>query len=198
MNLIRLHCLLAALAVTAFAHGHGGDDHNAPEAVPMASAARLSFSGVGDTLELTIVSIEDHIHEGDAVPLLLYLAERDTNAPVDGATISLTLSGGTEDVAIAAEATGNPGVYRASAMLLPGTDYSVLAEVSGANVTDIIAVDDMVLPGEPEAPHDEEETGEHASPQPWLPVAGAALAALVIGLAVGRALPRGERKAGTK
>ncbi len=165
--------------------------------LPDPTSTRRSFSGAGETLELTVVYDTAAVKAGAPMQLRILLADKATNEPVDGATLGLTLSGGDADAALTAEKAGTPGAYTTTTTLSEGIQYSLLVDASKGDVSDFFPVDKIALPAK--TPSEPAHEAEHQE-QPWktwLPLLGAAAGAAFIGFLVGRASRHGQ-KAGAK
>jgi hypothetical protein len=151
----RLAFLLLWL-VAAPALAHGGEDHGeAPPPVASAGGEAHVLSATGDVFE---VVLEHPRHgEGGRTPLRVLVAETDTNAPVAGAQVELTLTGPTAQKL--APRMDSPGVYLADAELPVGAEFAAVATVTRGEAMDVLALGTVHLePEESSAAH-----GGHAS-----------------------------------
>lgn len=155
----------ATLPQSARAHG----DHGAEAQVEPASLPRIEAEGH----EIELVAVVDHR------TLTIYLDRKDTNAPVDGATIEIARDGGPVEKARPA---GN-GVYEADWPHEPGT-YALTFTVLGDGIADLLAAR-LVVP-EPETAKGEESfSWAHAlvRPEVWIGALLIALAGFFISFA---------------
>jgi cobalt-zinc-cadmium efflux system membrane fusion protein len=165
-----LLCLLAASALA-----HGGEDHGAaPRPVSSLMDETHALGATGDVFEVVL----KHPQRGadGKTPLRVFVAETDTNAPVSGAEVELTLTGST--VQALKPKMGSPGVYLAEAELPVGAEFAASATITRGEAVDVLALGVVHL--EPE-----ESTGSHGGgpSRGWLlgAVAGG-LAVLALGL----------------
>ncbi len=136
-----LLCLLAAPALA-----HGGEDHGeAPRPVASTQGEAHVLGATGDVFE--VVLSHPRQGEGRRTPLRVLVAETDTNAPVSGAQVELTLTGAT--VQTLAPRMDSPGVYLAEAELPVGAELAAVATVTRGDTVDVLALGTVHL--EPEA-----------------------------------------------
>jgi hypothetical protein len=131
------------LATSALAHG--GEDHGeAPAPVASMQGEVHALGAVGDAFE---VVLKHPAHgEGGKTPLRVFVAEADSNAPVSGAQVELTLTGPT--VQALKPKMDSPGVYLAEAELPVGAEFVAVATVTRGDVVDVVALGTVHL--EPE------------------------------------------------
>jgi hypothetical protein len=147
----RLSCLLVwLLAIPAFAHG--GEDHGeAPPRVVSPEGEVHTLGATGDVFEVVLKHPEHG--EGGKTPLRVFVAEADTNAPVTGAQVELTLTGPSTQTLV--PRMDSPGVYLAEADLPVGAEFAAVATVTRGESVDVLALGTVHL--EPEeavsAPH---------------------------------------------
>jgi hypothetical protein len=113
---------------------------------------------------------------GGKTPLRLFVAEVDSNAPVAGAQVELTLTG--PSVQALKPRMDSPGVYLAEAELPVGAEFVAVATVTRGEVVDVLALGAVHL--EPE------ETGSSSlvggAWKGWnLALGGAGLGIMVLG-----------------
>lgn len=192
-----------ALSVAAFgsglAFGHEGESHDEPVTTssPSSASMRRSFSGAGESLELTLAYNSTVALVGAPVPLRLFLADKSSNEPFDGAQLELTLSGGEADLNLIAAPSGMPGEYAATATLANGKTYSLLVDATRGGVSDFFSVDGITLPESVEDNHELEKAPAENRSQIYFQGFGLAAGAAFIGFLAGRA-SRHEKKAGAK
>jgi hypothetical protein len=140
----RLSWLLAwLLAAPAFAHG--GEDHG--EAPPRAASTQgevHTLAATGDVFEVVLKHPEHGA--GGRTPLRLFVAEADTNAPVSGAQVELSLTGPT--LQTLSPKVDSPGVYLAEADLPVGAEFAAVVTVTRGQSVDVLALGTVHL--EPE------------------------------------------------
>ncbi|WP_224364930.1 hypothetical protein [Hyalangium versicolor] len=148
--MIRWLCLLCWM-VAAPALAHGGEEHG--EASPPVASARGDAHVLGATGDVFEVVLEHPEHgEGGRTPVRVLVAETDTNAPVLGAQVELTLTG--PSVQKLAPKMDSPGVYLADAELPVGAEFAAVVTVTRGDAVDVLSLGMVHL--EPE---------EHASAQ---------------------------------
>lgn len=127
--------LLCLLAAPAFAHG--GEDHgDAPKPVNSQEGETHVLGATGDLFEVVLKHPEHG--EGGKTPLRVLVAETDTNAPVSGAEVELTLTGPT--VQALKPKMDSPGVYQVEAELPVGAEFAAVATVTRGEAVDVLAL----------------------------------------------------------
>ncbi|HVG64106.1 MAG TPA: hypothetical protein VNA24_36420 [Hyalangium sp.] len=156
-----LLCLLAAPALA-----HGGEEHGeAPR--PAVGSTQGESHVLGATGDVFEVVLEHPKHgEGGKTPLRVFVAEADTNAPVSGAEVELTLTGPTVQKLLPRMAS--PGVYQAEAELLMGAEFAAVTTVTRGETVDVLALGTVHL--EPE--ESTASSGAHTSARWGLAVVG--------------------------
>jgi hypothetical protein len=110
-------------------------------------SARGESHVLGATGDVFEVVLEHPLHgEGGKTPLRVFVAEADTNAPVSGAQVELTLTGPT--VQKLTPKMDSPGVYVAEAELPVGAEFAAVATVTRGESVDVLALGTVHL--EPE------------------------------------------------
>ena len=119
---------------------HEGEQHST---VPSLSVREQSNSiyGVGETYELTIAYPQ--FKPDETLPLRLFLANLETNKPIVGADLSLTMSGPDVERTLKPTATDRPGEYVAEIEVKADATYSFLVEVSTKESSDLFSIDDF-------------------------------------------------------
>ncbi len=186
MRLVFLFALLIA-AAPARAGGDPSDGHSHGEEVGGASSsvAAGSVTTSAMTGRFEVVLTHAPVRGGQPYAGLLYLADFETNRPVEGAALTVQALGVPGTVAV--EPTGEPGVYAVS---LPGGfprdgRYDVSVSVQAGGASDLILLTGLYV-GAVETPAAEptaEPSGGAGIPWAWvLGVAalGLALAALLV------------------
>ncbi len=191
--------ITAAAIVGGAAHAHEGESHDEPAMAPAPEpgSVRRSFSGAGDSLELTVVYDARVAMAGSPVPLRILLADKFTNMPQDGARLELTLSGGELDTNLAVSPSGVSGEYDTAATLTRGVRYALLVDVTIDGLNDFFSIDSIALPEETEAGRLDDD-GASIKPARvellWIGgVAGAAFVGFLAGRATRRALKEGAK-----
>jgi len=136
-------CLLAAPVMA-----HEGEEHGeAPRpAVGSTQGESHVLGATGDVFEVVL----EHPRQGEGgkTPLRVFVAEVDTNAPVSGAEVELTLTGPTVQKLMPRMAS--PGVYQAEAELPVGAEFAAVTTVTHGDTVDVLALGTVHL--EPEEP----------------------------------------------
>jgi phosphate/sulfate permease len=132
--------LLASVALA-----HGGEDHGkAPAPVASVQGEVHALGALGDAFE---VVLKHPAHgEGGKTPLRVFVAEADSNAPVSGAQVELTLTG--PSVQALKPRMESPGVYLAEAELPVEAEFVAVATVTQGDTVDVLALGTVHL--EPE------------------------------------------------
>ena len=136
---------------------HEGEQHSTVTPLPVRQQSN-SIYGVGETFELTIAY--PRFKPNEIVPLRLFLANLETNRPIVGADLSLTMSGPGVERTIKPIATGRPGEYHTEIKLNTDTTYSFLVEVSTKESSDLFSIDDFKVLSPPPPPP---VTAEHSA-----------------------------------
>jgi len=142
-GLFMLTWLLASPALA-----HGGEDHGeAPAPVASMQGEVHVLGAVGDAFE---VVLKHPAHgEGGRTPLRLFVADADSNAPVAGAQVELTLTG--PSVQALKPKMDSPGVYLAEAELPVESEFVAVATVTRGDTVDVVALGSVHLEHEEEA-----------------------------------------------
>jgi hypothetical protein len=150
-----LICLLAAPVLA-----HGGEEHG--EATPSAvGSARDETHVLGATGDVFEVVLEHPEHgEGGKTPLRVFVAEVDTNAPVSGAQVELTLTGPT--LQKLTPRMSSPGVYLAEADLPLGAEFAAVTTVTRGETVDVLALGTVHV-----EPEESPAASAESSPSRW-------------------------------
>jgi|GEM_PF-689866 len=147
--LVRLMlCLVFAIAPGHGALAHGGEDHGeaapAPVGTPGASASMLTTLATTEQFELLLKYPPPEIG-GDA-RLRFFLADYETNRPLEGGSIALSFTPAGVKV-IAPPAMSSPGIYDAVVSFPADTIYSVVATVRAERRTDFLELRNIYAGG---------------------------------------------------
>ncbi len=136
-NVLLLFCLLG-LAVPA-ARAHGGEDHG-DEAKASTGPVPTTFSVAALSEKFELLLRYEPLEAGQAAHLRLFVSDYATNAPVPGATLTLTTP---EDAQLkwTAEAR-EPGVYLVEGQFPANKKYSFAVNVVAGGRADL-----LLLPG---------------------------------------------------
>ena len=184
--------LLSCLASPARAGGDPSDGHSHGEEVGGASSsvAAGAVTTAAMTGRFEVVLTHAPVRGGQPYAGLLYLADYETNRPVEGAALAVQALG--VPGAVAVEETGEPGVYAVS---LPGGfprdgRYDVSVSVRAGAASDLVLLTGLYV-GPVEEPAAEPTAEPSGGPGvPWAWVLGVA----VLGLALAAFLVRSARQ----
>lgn len=140
MRASRWVVLLAGLSLPVLAHE--GAAHGEPAS--MSGETRHVLSATGDVFEVVLKHPEHS--EAEKTPVLLWVADVETNAPVSSAQLELTLTGSTMQTLV--PKLQSPGVYVADAELLPGAELAAVVTVTRGNDLDVLALGTVHLSSE--------------------------------------------------
>jgi hypothetical protein len=131
--------------VASVALAHGGEDHGeAPAPVASMQGEAHVLGATGDAFE---VVLKHPAHGGGGkTPLRVFVAEADSNAPVSGAQVELTLTG--PGVLALKPRMDAPGVYLAEADLPVEAEFVAVVTVTRGETVDVVALGTVHL--EPE------------------------------------------------
>lgn len=127
-------------ACTAFAHG--GEDHGAPAARTAQATERRVAESQTETFE-AVVKYEA-APAGDPLPIDLFLTDYATNAPVEGATIRVSIP----DLKLEVDATPSstaPGLYQLVATPGRSGTHSAIASITHRGTSDLLLFDGLVF-----------------------------------------------------
>jgi cobalt-zinc-cadmium efflux system membrane fusion protein len=161
---------------------HGGEDHGAPPPPPT-SGDEGTRSTASSTTSIELVARWPAQPAAQALPLRVLISDWVTNAPVEGASVTLDVTEptGTSLSSTTLAATGSPGIYQGN--VAPRVDgiHAASVTVVAGELVDVVALPALSFgpPATPvEAPHD------HDGP-PWQRIAGVlVIVALVAGVIV--------------
>ncbi len=145
--------LAVAVGLPAVARAHEGEDHGAPT-VSTANAGMHVLAATGDVFEVVLKHAEHA--EGPKTAMRMLVSETDTNAPVSGAQVELTLTG--PAVLALTPLMESPGIYVAEAELAPEVEFAAVATVTRGDAVDVLALGTVHV----EEEHEGEEHGEAA------------------------------------
>ncbi|MBF0127257.1 MAG: efflux RND transporter periplasmic adaptor subunit [Magnetococcales bacterium] len=175
---------LLALASPVVVWAHGGEDHGSELPAPRghASLAATGSGAAGDWFEVVITPAANR--KGASV----YLADGESNAPVEAALIEVE-SAGTPPWRGTASPTRAPGVYDLS-MALPDGAFDLTLTVTAGEKNDLILVSVSPLPTLATAAVASSPTGTPSRTGRMPLLAGVALSGVLVGYLLGRARGR--------
>ncbi|HEX8698926.1 MAG TPA: hypothetical protein VF815_08815 [Myxococcaceae bacterium] len=134
---MRRGCFLLVWLLASSALAHGGDDHGeGPAPVASMQGEVHALGAIGDVFE---VVLKHPAHgEGGKTPLRMFVAEAETNAPVSGAQVELTLTG--PSVQALKPKMDSPGVYLAEADLPVEAEFAAVATVTRGDTVDVLSL----------------------------------------------------------
>ena len=186
--------LATACAFPAFGHGGADHSHDAPD---LSAAAEIrpitSVAGKGNALDISVSP--PSLRVGEEAMLTLFVADWNTNRPVTGAEMDITLTGAGKSLDLKAESGEDPGVYAVTLPALPSGTYGLLVDIRAMGTSELIGVAGLTVGASQES--ESEESEPMANPRDFTPyyIAGAALLAGMAGFALGAG---NRRNAGTK
>lgn len=125
--------LFASTAVLA----HGGEDHGGDTTPVQSVSGRNSASAQSESFD--IVAEYGSIEPSKPASLDLYLSDYETNAPIAGASIQVSISG-TDNSSVAATAEKDSGLYSVSLTFPAEGHFDILFDIASADKSDIIEV----------------------------------------------------------
>ena len=136
---------LLAWLLASSALAHGGEDHG--EAAASVASMQGEVHVLGATGDAFEVVLKHPAHgEGGRTLLRVFIAEADSNAPVSGAQVELTLTG--PSVQALKPKMDSPGVYLAEADLPVEAEFAAVATVTRGDSVDVLSLGTVHL--EPE------------------------------------------------
>ncbi|GEN05496.1 hypothetical protein SAMN05443572_101956 [Myxococcus fulvus] len=161
--------MCALLAFPALAHE--GESHGGPAVSSGARDAQHVLAATGDVFEVVLKHPERS--ETPKTLVRIWVAETETNAPVSGAQVELTLTGST--VQKLSPRMLSAGAYEAEALLEPETEWAAVVTVTRGNDVDVLALGTVHL----EEDHDTSSATGATGSWRWGAVGGASLLAVV-------------------
>ncbi|MDP2342727.1 MAG: efflux RND transporter periplasmic adaptor subunit [Deltaproteobacteria bacterium] len=148
--------LFAGLGPGALAHG--GEDHGAPPPPPMSGDSGTRTASAS-TSAVELVARWPAVPAEQAFPLRVLISDFETNAPVEGAAITLDLSDpkGASLPSLTLAATTSPGIYEAKATATLNATHAGTVTIVAGDLVDVVALPALVFgpPAAPvEAPHE--------------------------------------------
>jgi hypothetical protein len=134
---MRRWLFILAWLLASPALAHGGEDHGEPQAPVASMQGEVHTLGTtGDAFE---VLLKHPAHgEGGKTLLRLFVAEADSNAPVSGAQVELTLTG--PSVQALKPKMDAPGVYLAEADLPVEAEFAAVATITRGETVDVLSL----------------------------------------------------------
>lgn len=193
----RIAAVCACVVVAAPAFAHGGDDHGA--APPPPTAHSNQRSAVAQSERLMLVLRYGTRSGPGAVPLRALVADADSNAPVEGATVSVNVSDakGQALPLVTLAATKSPGVYEGSVdVRAVDVDHAAGVTVVAGDLVDAVAVSGLAFGTD--AAHKDDAGGVHVDGEGGagravVVIVGALL--LLAGVVIGRASAASKARA---
>nr|BDT31447.1 LPXTG cell wall anchor domain-containing protein [Myxococcus sp. MH1] len=161
--------MCALLALPALAHE--GESHGGPVVSSGVRDAQHVLAATGDVFEVVLKHPEHS--ETPKTQVRIWVAETETNAPVSGAQVELTLTGSTVQKLPARMLSA--GVYETEALLEPETEWAAVVTVTRGNDVDVLALGTVHL----EDDHDTSGATGATEGWRWGAVGGASLLAVV-------------------
>jgi multidrug efflux pump subunit AcrA (membrane-fusion protein) len=128
---------VVGLFAPAIVLSHGGEDHGETGTPVETVSGRKSVSAQSEIFD--IVAQYGLVEPGKPAALDLYLSDYETNAPIAGATIQVSV-GGNDTVLAAATAEKDPGLYSVSLTFPRAGHFDLFFDITSADKSDIIEV----------------------------------------------------------
>jgi multidrug efflux pump subunit AcrA (membrane-fusion protein) len=116
---------------------HGGEDHGSPAPAGQVVSGRQTASAQSENFD--IVAQYGNVEVGKPASFDLYLSDYETNTPVGGATIQVSVSGN-DSTSATATAEKEPGLYNVSLTFLHDGHYDLLFDITSPERSDIVEV----------------------------------------------------------
>lgn len=166
---------------------HGGEDHGAPPPPPSTGDAGTR-SASASTSSVELVARWPASAAGTPIPLRVLISDFDTNAPIEGAEVTLDVSEprGTSLPSVTLKPTGSPGIYEANVTPRLDDTHAASVTIVAGDLVDVVALNALAF-GPPtaaaEAPH------EHDTINAAVVVGALVVAGLLIALVLRRRRP---------
>lgn len=133
--------VVALLGLLDLAHAHGGEDHGAPPPPPT-SGDMSSRTATSSTSSLELVARWSAVVAGQSFPLRVLLSDFETNAPIEGAAVTLDLSDpkGTSLPSLTLTATSSPGIYETGVTVAVDAVHAGTITVVAGDLIDLVAL----------------------------------------------------------
>lgn len=128
---------VTVLWVPRAALAHGDEDHGSPAPAGQVVSGRQTASAQSENFD--IVAQYSSIAAGKSASFDLYLSDYETNAPVAGAIIQVSVSGN-DSVTASAIAEKDPGLYSVSLTFPHDGHYDLLFDITSPDRSDIVEV----------------------------------------------------------
>lgn len=178
--MLRIFLFAGALLAASAALAHGGEDHGAPPPPPSSSDNGVR-SVASSTSSLELVARWPATAAGKPFALRVLLSDEETNAPIEGATVTVDLSDphGASLPSLSLQATSSPGIYEGDVTATVDAVYAAAVTVVAGDLVDVVALSAL-----PFGPPVANETAAHDDAVPaslrWV-VAGAVVI-LIVGI----------------
>jgi multidrug efflux pump subunit AcrA (membrane-fusion protein) len=116
---------------------HGGEDHGSAATPAPSTSGRNSASAQSESFD--IVAEYGSIEPAKPTGIDLYLSDYETNAPVAGASIQVSISG-VDNSSVAATAEKDSGLYSVSMTFPAEGHFDILFDITSSDKSDIIEV----------------------------------------------------------
>ncbi|NMO16648.1 hypothetical protein HPC49_18960 [Pyxidicoccus fallax] len=158
---------LLCLSLPGAALAHEGEAHGEAPKVATPGEEQHVLAATGDVFEV-VLKHPEHA-EGPKTPVRLLVADTETNAPVSGAQVELTLTGATVQALV--PKMESPGIYVAEAELAPEAEFAAVATVTRGNAVDVLALGTVHV----EEEHDDHDEAHRGASTGWAVAGGVAL-----------------------
>ncbi len=138
--------LLTLLASVVDARAHGGEDHGAPPPPPT-SGDSSQRQASASTSSVELVARWPAAPAGQSIALRVLISDFDTNAPIEGAAVTLDLSeppgtatAGAPPPTVTLNATASPGIYEANVTPRADGVHAASITVVAGELVDVVAL----------------------------------------------------------
>jgi cobalt-zinc-cadmium efflux system membrane fusion protein len=135
--------ILGVLLGSVTAHAHGDEDHAEPAAAP-ALAGTDARTAVAQTGSFELLLRVTPPEAGQPASLMAFVSDYATNAPIDGAKLTLEIQS-TPKVSVTAEPTGAAGQYHLIAQVPPGEHDAIATIETADGKMDLLEVEHLDL-----------------------------------------------------
>jgi RND family efflux transporter MFP subunit len=147
--------ILLLIPFSLFAHG--GEDHGDAKKTTIKSATYFSSEAASDKYELLFKY--QPLQPGKASLLNLYASDFYTNAPIDSATIQVTVEG-SPDIKLTVKQV-DKGIYEVTGIFPAKKAYNLTVNINSIIGPDLMLIKDIEIGKELEAAHDEAAVTKH-------------------------------------
>ena len=152
-----IHKFLILLLIPFTLFAHGGEDHGDAKKATIKSAAYFSSEAVSDVYELLFKY--QPLSPGKEAVLKLYASDFNTNAPVDSATVQITVEDNPNIKLMVKQV--DKGVYEVRGIFPVKKAYNLTVNINSALGPDLILIKDIEIGKELAVAHDDAAVTKH-------------------------------------